>query len=313
MSEHITHLAVAEDSARVVCQHPDFNSDMQDCILRYPHILRLGSVTRSGDTFILPSLTKWRKNWQMNEISGRKMAYILGWAGHLAGDRTFKPVFRITDLAYYVRGFPGPSHASIYHDAVTFDEVYAGGKDQPFHPAILRPDMSGHPAADFIPVNRMETALSSSFAAQLGSKKAFLPQTADNWEGDWKKMEDERQRFYVGIDRYTEARHQAHPNRMRQYIIDPKFYNPEDPIIKIARAVQRKEKPPVSLEEALIGTDQQSLYAQSLKLGYDFMKTCSDYFEKKISLDQAKVNFRIGQPHKQKLDYYVKMAEEGKQ
>ena len=99
---------------------------------------------------------------------------------------------------------------------------------------------------------------------------------------------------------------------MRQYIIDPQFYNPKDPIIQLARAVQNGEKPPVDLDEALMGTEQQSLYAQAIKLGYDFMKTCSDYFDKKISLEQAKINFRIGQPHKQKLEFYVKMADEKK-
>ncbi len=310
MSEHITHLAVAEDSARVVSNDPEFNAILLDSIRRFPRALRLGSTTRSGDAFILPLLTKWREDWKENDPRTQKLAYILGWSGHLAADRTFKPVFRITDLAHYTRGFPGPADASIYHDAIMFSQAYHNGQDPPFRPSALMHDLKGHPAADYVPVSHVESSIGATFRTQLASIKTFLPEQIEDWEQQWKVQNNEKQKFNVDLDRYTAAHHHPDPSQLRQFIIEPNFYNPEDPIIRMARDMQEKGKTDVKLSDALEGTENQSLYAQSLKLGYDFLKTCSDYFGKKISLDQAKVNFRIGKPHKQPLDYYIKMAQE---
>lgn len=310
MSEHITHLAVAEDSARVVLQNENFSSPMRIAMQKYPEALRLGSVTRSGDTFIFPLLTEWKKDWEKNDKREEQMAYIIGWAGHLAADRTFKPVFRITDLAFYTRGYPGPAHASIYHDAVTFAQVYQYGESGPFHPTALQKNAQGHAAADYLPVNRIEGAMASNFGVNLATFKEFLPEKIDNWEKQWKALEDEKQRFYVEIDRYTEAHHESDDNRMRQYILDPNFYDPNDPIIQLARSVQLDQSSDIRLSEALQDTENQSLYAQSLRLGYDFLMACSDYFADKIDLETAKKQMRTFQAHKQSLDYYVELAKQ---
>ncbi len=309
MSEHITHLAVAEDSARLVGYNPAFSARIKTAMEKYPEALRLGSTTRSGDTFILPLLTTWKNDWQENDRRAEQMAYIIGWAGHLAADRTFKPVFRITDLAYYTRGYPGPSHASIYHDTVMFEQVYQSGQATPFHPSALQKNIEGHAAADYVPVNRVESALASNFAGNLASIRTFLPQAIEDWNSQWRTLDGEKQKFYVGIERYTDAYHNSDPSRRRQYIIEANFYNPNDPIIALARSIQQGEKSSIKLSTALENTDNQSLYAQSLKLGYDFLMACSDYFEGNISLDEAKKQMRTFEPHTQSLDYYVNQVQ----
>ena len=312
MSEHITHIAVGEDSYRVVRQQPDFSQRIQTAVAAYPEAFRLGTCTRSGDTFILPLLTEWRDgDWTGSDAQQRQLSYVIGWMGHLAGDRTFKPVYRITDLAFYTRGYPGPAHASIYHDAATFAAVFDHGREAPFHPSLLSADLSDHPAADFLPVSELEPALAMQFADALAGFKTYLPEQIDDWEAQWEAINDERQRFYVEVDRYTAAYHQPDPARTRQYLIDPQFYHAEDPIIRLAREVQQGKEPEVTLEAALLGTDGQSLYAQSLKLGHDFMLACSDYLEGRIDLEQAKRATRQFQAHKENLEYYIKLAESG--
>lgn len=310
MSEHITHIAVAEDSLRVVSQREDFSERIQRAVAAYPEAFRLGSCTRSGDTFILPLLTHWKEQWRGDASQREQLAYVIGWMGHLAGDRTFKPVYRITDLAYFTRGYPGPAHASIYHDAATFQRVFGEGAEPPFHPATLSHALSGHPAAAFLPVAELESALAMQFADRLAAIKTFLPATVDDWEKQWATLNEERQRFYVEIDRYTEAYQAPRPARTRQYLIDPNFYDDHDPIIRLARAVQEGEPALVSVENALKGTEQQSLYAQSLKLGHDFMYACSQYLEGHIDLEQAKKDTRQFQAHRQSLEYYVEQAKQ---
>lgn len=309
MSEHITHLAVAEDSARLALQNKRFSPQIRAAMKKYPDALRLGSTTRSGDTFIFPLITEWKKDWKKDDEREEQMAYIIGWAGHLAADRTFKPVFRITDLSHYVRGYPGPPNASIYHDAVTFGQVYQFGKTVPFHPNALQKDIKGHVAADYVPVNRIESAIANNFAGNLANFKIFLPEQIEDWKKQWEEIENEKQRFYVEIDRYTEAHHYSDPNRMRQYIIDANFYNPNDPIIQLARSIQKGEKKDINLSQALQGTENQSLYAQSLKLGHDFLMACNDYFEGNIDLEEARKRMRTGQRHKESLKYYIELAQ----
>ena len=308
MSEHITHIAVGEDSLRVASQREGFSPRIAEAVAAYPDAFRLGTCTRSGDTFILPLLTQWKETWKGDATQQEQLAYTIGWMGHLAGDRTFKPVFRITDLAFYTRGYPGPAHASIYHDAATFNRVFADGTEPPFHPATLSHNLSDHPAAAFLPVDALEGPLAVQFADRLANLKTFLPTTVDDWEKQWETLEEERQSFYVEIERYTEAYQSPQPARTRQYLIDPNFYDEADPIIRLARAVQHGDHVAITLKEALDGTENQSLYAQSLKLGHDFMWACSEYLEGNIDLEQAKKDTKQFEAHKQRLEYYVEQA-----
>ncbi len=309
MSEHITHLAVAEDSARVATYDPEFSPVMQECIRKFPNALRWGSVSRSGDMFILPSLEKWRDNWNNTDREQEKMAYILGWAGHLAGDRTFKPVFRITDLAFYVRGYPGPAHASIYHDVVTLHETYDSGSRKPFHKSVLSPYLKGHPAAEVVPVEKIENTFAQSFANDLARFRKYLTPDRNKDVSVIENVGEESQRFYVELDRYTDAYTRTDPARMRKYIIEPNLYDRTDPIIQIARKVKFNEKPDIDLKEAIELSSSQSLYAQALALGHQFFLACSEFFQGNISMEEARTRCRTGQPHRESLDYYIKQAE----
>ncbi len=310
MSEHITHLAVAEDSARLVSVDPAFDQRLLKCMQAHPEALQWGSMSRSGDTFIYPLLEKWKADWEQSSMQEKQVSYVIGWAGHLAADRTFKPVYRITDLAYYVRGYPGPSHASVHHDAVTLREVYDGGRERPFHPQVVDSTLAHHPAGRIFPAERIENALAMNFGSNLASFKHFLTPDRKEDEPFLEQVENERQRFYVEIPRYTEAYHRPDPARIYQYILKPQFYNRNDPIIQLARQIQNGTDPKVDLQQALDVASDQSLYAQALLLGHQFMMAASDFFTNKIDLDEAKLRMRTAQPHKKPLEYYVKQAEQ---
>lgn len=311
MSEHITHLAVAEDSALLAAHDPDYSEHFRYAAKEYPRALQLGSTTRSGDAFIFPLLKKWREDWQNGDDRSEKLAYIIGWAGHLAGDRTFKPVFRITDLAYYVRGFPGPSNASVYQDAATFDKVYHRGKRGPFHPNALAHGLKGHPAAAHLPVAATETAMAYRFADRAAQLRNFSSEgMTDDWPERFDYLSSERQRFYVDLDRYTAAAHHPAPDRQYQYLIEPNFYNPQDPLLQLVETLRAGESSEVDLKDALAAAEEGSLYAQSLALGHQFYRAASDFFEGRISEEEGRVRMRTNTAHKQPLDYYVDRAKQ---
>lgn len=311
MSEHITHLAVAEDSALLAAHDPQYSDHFRYAARTYPRALQLGSTTRSGDAFIFPLLKQWREDWRTEDPRSEKLAYVIGWAGHLAGDRTFKPVFRITDLAYYVRGFPGPSNASVYQDAATFDKVYARGRRGPFHPAVLAHGLKGHPAADHLPVAAAETAMGYRFADRAAALRNFSREgMTDDWPERYRYMTKERQRYYVDMDRYTAAAHHPAADRQYQYLIEPNFYNSEDPLLRLVEALREGERSEVQLTEALTAAEDGSLYAQSLALGHQFSRAASDYFNGTISEEEGRVRMRTNIAHKQSLEYYVEQAKQ---
>ncbi len=312
MSEHITHIAVAEDSARIASIDPAFSKRLLACIEKHPMAFRFGSTTRSGDNFIFPFLEKWKKDWKNDDPRSEKMSYILGWSGHLAADRTFKPVYRLTNLDHYMDERPSPTDASVYHDIITFGKVFQQGKTSPFHPSILENDLNGHPGADYVPVSRLENAYAGNLCANLAVRKTYLPKDAQKVLEDWDGIESQTQAFYVDMDRYIAAYNETDASLMKQMIIDPNFYDEVDPIIQLARSVQNNESPKFSLEEALEQADQQSLYAQSLKLGHQFLMADSDFFEGKTSLEEAAKRHRRFERHKQKLKYYIELAEKNK-
>ena len=308
MSEHITHLAVAEDSARLAARDPDYSDLFREAAAQFPDALRLGSTTRSGDTFIFPLLKEWRADWQRGDPRTEKLAYVIGWAGHLAADRTFKPTYRITDLAYYQRGFPGPTHATVYQDAATFARVYDGGRRPPFHPATLSHELHRMPASEVFPVAAAEPVMAYGLADRLARLKDFSKLGASNWGENFETIRSERQRFYVDVERYTEATERPAVNRLHQYLLAPNFYDPDDPLLGYAERLRAGEEPEIDLAAAL-AEPGESLYAQSLVLGHTFYRAISDYFAGAITEDEGRERMRTFQPHAQPLEYYVQQAE----
>lgn len=309
MSEHITHIAVAEDSARLATLSPDYSSHFRYAQKQFPKAVRYGSCTRSGDQFIVPLLKKWREDWQDQDPRSEKLAYIIGWQGHLAGDRTFKPTYRITDLAHYTRNLPSPSLASVYQDAATFHHVFEGGERAPYHPAFLSDNLREHPAGTHVPVKQLEPLYGYRFSDQAARLRHFSKEgRTDDWPERFDYISGDRQRYYIQMSKYTEAVETPDPSRQRRYLLAPNFYNPEDPILQLAQQLRMGAKPSIDLEKAAAEASQQSLYAQSLALGYQFYTAASDFFEGRIDEETARERLRTGQRHKESLKYYIELA-----
>ncbi len=311
MSEHITHIAVAEDSARLAAFEENYSPHFKFAQNNFPLAVRLGSCTRSGDAFIVPLLKKWREDWKDQDPRSEKLAYIIGWQGHLAGDRTFKPTYRITDLAHFTRGLPSPSLASVYQDAATFHHVFNDGKREPFHPAYLSDNLREHPAGTQVPVKHLEAAYGHRFSDQTARLRDFTRGSlTDNWPDHFENLSSERQHYYIKLSKYTEAVESPDASRQLKYLLSPNFYNPADPILELARQLRDGEPPTIELQTAVSTTEEHSLYAQSLALGYTFFKAASDFFRGSIDEETVRKRLRTNTQHRESLDYYIKLAKE---
>lgn len=291
MSEHITHTAVMDDGARLAIHSPEICADFKAVLRDKMAICRYTAMTRSGDMFTVRLLRGLRDHWpqrRAGDLSEEKLAFVLGWRCHLAADRTFKPVYRQLQPEYYLRGddeLGGASDVSVYHDVVVFREVYDSGRAEPFRPCALDFRLETHPAAGALPTGALERLVLASWQQQLLGIQS-------------KKDAAHFQTNRIEVLRYAAAYHSPDPDKLRRYIFEPNFYNPRDPLIALARSIQRASpRKDIDLKQALAAAPRQSQYAQALERAYRYLHAASEYFLGRIDERELEARCDVGKPH----------------
>lgn len=296
MSEHITHIAVFEDSCTMIEVSPRFNQAFQIAVNRFPDSGLLGSATRGNHLYALPILDRVKgKRGHHTDDDLKQIAFSLGWITHRAADLIQKPIVQITADRENETGLKESDH-EIYMDAVTFKYAYRGGDRRSvspmvrISPAILEPAMKSHPGARFIDVEMLEYNMTGLFHGDL----LELHQFADGEKGDvdldiWlDKLIAKRQRLYEDLRSYMEAFQNPDPVKMSAFITEQNYYNPADEILKLVRAIQNgRSSSAVELESAIESAKYQSQYAQMLAKSYNFLVVLNDFFLNKLAASEA--------------------------
>jgi hypothetical protein len=309
LSEYITHTAVFEDCARLALHSPGICAPFKTVLKRYWDIASLGTLTRSGDKYTVELLSWCRDRWanrRDGDFLEEKLAYVLGWRCHNAADRHFKPIYREVEPEHYKNeaGQRDPderdvSDVRIYHDIIVFREVYDCGrrKNSPVSPHLLEDNLGGHPAAAAVAVAPTETAIGGVIQRTLLGLQAFTTHETDSnrWLARFQKQ---LQDYYVDIHRYARAEEQADPDFLRRFILENRFYDRRDPLIRLARALQSgAARPDVALEPALEQAQKQSQYAQTIRQGYLYLEASSLFFERKIDETELRKRLDLGTAH----------------
>lgn len=306
MSEPITHMAISEDSARIALTSDAITDAFKTCINHHMDAVRLGGMTRQGDEYTLEFIDFAKDNWSsrnQGDYLEEKLAFLLGWRGHLAADQRFKGEYRILDLDHYTQNRPSPSDTSIYHDVVVFHEVYGSGKEEPLSASTLDYRLETHPAFKALDMNALEQMIVPVQQRQLLELQAYVDddEDFDKWAGLTVGGGDERrrvQRFRIDMERFYSARNKPSVDRMRRFIAEPNFYNRDDNLIKLARSVQSGEPDTsIDLDGALHAAKDQSQYAQAVRQGYIYIQAASDYFDGTIDSDRFLYLSRVGDIH----------------
>lgn len=291
MSEHITHTAVMDDGARLALHSTAICEPFKIALSKRPDIARFSAMTRSGDKFTVRLLRDVREKWPSRrdgDMTLEKLAFLLGWRCHLAADRTFKPVYRILQPEHYLLPDDGarpPSDVTVYHDVTVFREVYACGRFEPFTPSSLDYRLETHPASRALPASKLERLLTPLWQeALLGIQSSTAPARF--------------QRVVLDVQRYARAFHSPDPDLLRRYIVEPNFYDPDDPVIALARSIQKgAPRKDIVLEQAVAAAPRQSQYAQALERAYRYLLAASDYFVRKIDEKELERLCDVGKPH----------------
>lgn len=307
MSEHLTHVAVAEDAARIALLSDNINEAFKIAINNHMDAVRLGSVGRSGDAYTMEFLHFARDNWNSREDGDfveEKLAFLIGWRGHLAADRRWKGEYRVVDNEHYANNKPSPSTASIYHDIVVFNEVYDRGKSFPYSKALLDYRLESHPAFKALDVLAVEEVFVPAWRRQLLELQSFLSEDADD---DFDRFialtvggsgRPRTERFDISMLRYADAAQQPHKDFMRRFIAEPNFYDRSNAIIRLARSQQQGyTDTSINLQYAVEMAKDQSQYAQALSLAFTYYQAASDYFEGKINEERFRLLSNMGEHH----------------
>ncbi len=284
MSENVTHTAVVDDCARLARRWPAVCPPFQRVLERHHEFARLGGLTRAGDNHTPRLLRDLREAWadgEPDETAQRKLAFTLGWLGHRAADRQFKPVFRAADP-----DCPrSPTDCSVYHDAFILRALYGAGEREPYRGAIEARD-----------VDALEDVLRALWQRALVAIHTFIPDEEDV-HGWLERLFAARQRFRVDLRRYAEALADPDPQKVRRFIEEPGFYDAADLLIRLARSIEGGDPAEgIEVEDAIEAAASGSQYAGALARGLSYLRAASDYFERRIGEDELADRLDIGRP-----------------
>ncbi len=291
MSEHITHVAIYDDTVRLVSNSKEFHEAFNTSLQNQFDAGMMATGARGNHLHAIPFLEQTRDIWHQRKKGDgteEKIAAALAWLAHRAIDFQVKA----NQLSYDDIKDPrfSKDEQDIYQDVVTFDKVYKNGKKKPLSPnmyiseSTLTRNMNNHPASGLVHVDAVESLFCSLIQQNLNAYHTFH-RNSDSIE-DWlEEFPNHYQKISENLETYIEAHNDPDPKKMEKYITGENFYNEKDELIRLVREIQDNGKTEIPLDDALDKAKNQSHYAQGLLRSYRFLKAANDFFTKKISKD----------------------------
>ncbi|NMM47555.1 hypothetical protein [Marinigracilibium pacificum] len=290
MSEHITHIAVFEDTTRFINQM-NVSKDFQLAVKKAPDAGLISSGARGNHLFAIPIIeeAKSRKD-NLSEDDFKKLAAAIGWLSHRAIDLQVKPNY-LKSAEIKNPHFSTYEH-QIYCDAVTFDEVYDSGSrpsissNVAFSKATLEKDMQSHPGTKLLYQPLLEEILCRQTQHEMLAIRAFNRTSAsiDDWLDDFP---ENYQKLSENLEVYIEAYQNPDPEKTKRYIKDWNFYNEKDELIQFVRDIQLSGKTKIDLDKAVKLAEEQSHYAQGLSRSYRFISAANEFYNDKIDKNEV--------------------------
>jgi len=181
----------------------------------------------------------------------------------------------------------------LYHDSVTFREVYSGGATStgsPYElitPHTLEDGMASQPSARYLDVQKVEELVTFLYQKDFVELHQFHKKHVDvgKWMDDFVEYHQE---YTEDLRSYIEAFNNPDPEKMETYVYGINYYDANDPLIRWVRGIQHGEDVTgIDLDEALELAKTQSHYAQALLKGYVFLSAANEYFMNRMEKDKV--------------------------
>ncbi|HEY6256275.1 MAG TPA: hypothetical protein VIY51_10840 [Xanthobacteraceae bacterium] len=290
MSDMLTHWAAFEDCCRLGQLDERIESVFRAALVQQREAGRLGTLTRLGAKWMQPMLEGVRDKWSASSRDPklqRNLGFVLGGLIHQATDNVMKPPLSRaasgtwSQMQAYLRGTPGTPPVSpqvveaaheysAYLDAEVFRQVYLDGGADPFSEFFMaKLSPKGEAFEEFV---------RALFQRSLLSVHTLNP-TVDHME-DWlENLFRTVQPSFVGIDRWVRVYNQPDPQKIEAFGVRTSFYRPDDPPIRVARALQRGEPVDAAARQAVFAEGTHACYyGHILQTGLDYLRKASQFW-----------------------------------
>lgn len=291
MSEHITHVAVYDDTVKLIHHSDRFTEAFRLSTEKEFDSGFVASGTNGNHIWAVPLLEEYRGKYKAGDRSDeclKKIAAAIGWITHRAADLVVKPTLAV------IRAENNPAfndqEQSPYYDSIAFHEVFEGGKRtitpyEPFSSATLDDDMKSHPVASFLNTHDFEVPITHFYLSEMLKNHEFTEKTLD-FESWFDLFMDSKQKFSENLNYYIESFQRPDPAKTTKFVDTFNYYNPKDQIIHLARSIQKgSPDESISVHVAVDAANCQSHYAKMLRNAYTMLSYASDFFDGKIGKD----------------------------
>lgn len=289
MSEHITHIAVYDDTACLIGYSERFSEAFKESIKNQYDCGWITSGSNGNHLWAVPLLEECRAKWKAgvrDKETFQKISAAIGWITHRAADLVQKPIEAILE-AEENADFNGQEQ-SAYFDTVAFREVfklgnYSPNQLQPMSKATLEHGMASHPAASVLDVNAIENPFSHFMLGEILSNLEFTTEekNLDKW---FDTFMGSKQKFSENLDMYIDGFSNPEPAKTKKYITNFRYFNPDDSLLRLVQAI-KSGVPDISIkpEVAVATAANQSQYAKMVANAYTMLSFADDFFAEKIS------------------------------
>jgi len=289
MSDMLTHWAVFDDVRRISQHDLKIATIFKNIIQEEREYARLGALTRGGkkwiEEIIREALKQEKSLIEVESTERKKIAFAIGGITHYAADIVMKKICtsivgQSWNEAHHAMQ-KGENEESIeirnisaYYDVHVFKKVYLEGSEEPFNSFLISHNSSS-------PGKALEEFIRSLFQRALLSCHTLAPD-----KGDYltyiEKLISKVQRLYIDIELYCEVFSNPDEKKMREYHVRDVFYIDEDPLIRIARNIQKNQKiTSEEYEKAIRIENNRSGYALALAISIQRLRELTDYWNGK--------------------------------
>jgi hypothetical protein len=292
MSEHTSHIAIFEDTNRMVQHSEIFCQHFKSSLKEEYEIAAIASESKSGDLFIIPFIKESRQVFRQRKSTRetRKMlAAALGWISHKSADIQVKPLARKYnyDSQRYIDPYPvWNEKIEALQDITIFKNVYeatnktTNSRYLDFGKFLYQRNIDSLPIAQKIDLHKVEHWMASMWKADFLGLHDITEQTT--YDDAWlKELFQRTQTFNELWDHYIEAYNNP-DTELEKYLIDEKnFYNPQDQLIQWVRNIQKHTLDQAIDEKKALEQargESASQYAKILANAYLYITAADDFF-----------------------------------
>jgi hypothetical protein len=291
MSEHYSHIAVYEDTVKLLFVNKRLPQVFTTALTRFYDSGLLASTSRDGLLWAIPILEKYRaeQTSHNDDETLMKLAAAIGWLTHRGADLTVKPILKLFDSKKSARF--NSTECSVYFDAEVYRQVFQSGKKSTrsmynvITPFSFTKNFSFADTPNAQPAEAIERMMSCYMITDWAMLNPFVTteRDCDTW---MKKMQKQLHDYHEDYRMYVEAVQHPLPERTKAYLIDHNYYNAQDDIIRTVRGITSIDNPqdlPVSLFEE---SKTLSMYARALQKSYKYTTAGIRFFQHEISKDE---------------------------